>query len=280
MSAQTIHLPARIETRIENITPERAKAYLLGNTRNRRVGGVNLGKLCASMRKGEWKLNGEAIKIASDGTILDGQHRLMACVETGTPFETLIVTGLPFDTQDTMDTGKSRTLADVLTLNGYKNGVTLAAVTTGIMKVEKYGIRSGFSNNAGWFVTNKEALDRLDREGDAIESVASAAQRFTRVGLHSRTAGVLIYLMSLLDAEDADYFFAKLQTGDGLDTGSPILALRSNLLANKSSNSKLPQGHLAALAVKAWNKYRAGEQVMKLRFTIGGANPEAFPEPK
>lgn len=268
-----------IETRIETITPEAAKGYLIKNTRNRKVGGVNYNKIKTSLQRGEWKLNGEAIKIASDGTILDGQHRLMASAETGVSFETLIVTGLPYDTQDTMDTGKTRTLADVLTLNGWKSGTIVAAVVAAIVRTEKYGLRAAFGSNSGWTVTNKEALDRLDNE-PAIADVAAWSSRMSRLGLHGRTSGALFYVFSKIDAEDTEFFFARLQSGDGLVTGDSILTLRNLLIAHKSSRGTLPQSYLAAVTIKAWNKFRAGEQCVQLKFTLGGANPERFPEPK
>lgn len=270
-----------IAARVELITPDAAKSYLMSNTRNRKVGGTNYGKIKASLLRGEWKLNGEAIKIAADGTILDGQHRLMACAETGVSFQTLIVTGLPREVQDTMDTGKSRTLADVLTLHGYKNGTSLAAAVVGIIKSEKHSLKAAFTSggiNAS-VITVKESLDRLEIE-PTIQDTAILAQRLTKVGLQGRTGSVLHYILTNIDADDADYFFSTLRTGEGLTAGSPILALRNVLIANKASTKSIPQTLIAALVIKAWNKYRDGEPVKLLKFTVGGANPEQFPEPK
>lgn len=46
------------------------------------------------MRNGNWKANGEAIKFSSTGRLLDGQHRLRACVKEQVPFTTLVIRGL------------------------------------------------------------------------------------------------------------------------------------------------------------------------------------------
>lgn len=270
-----------IAARVELITPAAAKTYLMSNTNNRKVGGTNYGKIKASFIRGEWKLNGEAIKIATDGTILDGQHRLMACAETGVSFQTLIVTGLERETQDTMDTGKARTLSDVLTLHGYKNGTAVAAAVVGIIKSEKHSLKTAFTSGGinSSIVTIKESLDRLEME-PTIQESASEAKRFAKIGLQGRTGSVLHYVLTNINADDAEHFFTKLRTGEGLVAGSPILALRSQLIANKSSMSNLPQTFIAALVIKAWNKYREGAYVTQLKFRVGGANPERFPEPK
>lgn len=270
-----------ITFRIVTISPDMARAFLLRNTSNRKIGGRNLEKIKASLLRGEWELNGEAIKIANDGTILDGQHRLVACAETDVSFQTLIVEGVAQSTQHTMDSGKSRTFADVLTLNGHKNGTSLAAAIVGIVKSEKYSLKTAFTSGGigGGAVTIGEVLERIAAEPTIADS-ATAAGRLTKIGLQGRTASVLHYVLTSIDADDASDFFSKLQTGEGLVSGSPILALRNLLMANRSSTSSLPQTHLAALAIKAWNKYRSGETVKLLKFTVGGANPESFPEPK
>lgn len=270
-----------INVRIETISPDMARAFLLRNTSNRKIGGRNLEKIKASLLRGEWELNGEAIKIAGNGTILDGQHRLIACAETDVSFQTLIVEGVDQSTQHTMDSGKSRTFADVLTLNGHKNGTSLAATIVGIIKAEKYSLKTAFTSGGlgAGSVTIGEVLDRIAKE-PAIADSATVAGRLTKIGLQGRTGSVIHYILTSIDADDASDFFMKLQTGEGLVSGSPILALRNLLIANRSSTSSLPQTHLAALAIKAWNKYRTGETVKLLKFTVGGANPEAFPEPK
>ena len=79
-------------------------------------------------------LNGETVKIASDGTILDGQHRLYACIQAGVPFETVVIRGLPPEAQDTIDTGMARKFADQLALRGEVNTPLLAAITRWAMR--------------------------------------------------------------------------------------------------------------------------------------------------
>ena len=263
-----------VQTRV--ITPRDAEQMLAKNTHNRKVSASNLAAIKNSLTRDEWRLNGEAIKIAADGQILDGQHRLLASVETGIAFETLIVTGLEADTQSTMDTGKSRSIGDVLTLQGYPNGISLAATIAGVIRREKYGMRAAVKSSSVYPVSTTEALERIRKE-PTLEDLTRDTKKYGRIGLPGRIAAILFYEFSALDAEDAQFFFDRLWEGDGLERGSAILALRKSLLASTDTKGAANPVYLAAISIKAWNKYRAGEEAALLRFSPGGANPEKFP---
>ena len=269
-----------IKTEIVTVTPELAGDLLQQNTGNRKVSKANYGKGLEAMSSGEWVLNGEAIKIARDGRILDGQHRLMVAAENDLTFTTLVIYGLPPETQDTMDTGKSRTVADVLSINGYTSSATLAAIVTGILRRERWGLRAAtYQGASAYQITAKQVLSRLKTE-PSLTQLVQTASKMKKAGLSGKVAGILYYAFSEIDQEDADFFFEKLETGEGLHRGNPILVLRETLIRLRASTKgQANTGYTAALTIKAWNKFRAGEDVAMLRFTPGGANPERFPEP-
>ena len=66
---------------VKTITPAQAKKLLERNTNNRPVSKPHVKFLCGVIRRGEWKLNGDAIRFNSE-RLVDGQHRLAACIET------------------------------------------------------------------------------------------------------------------------------------------------------------------------------------------------------
>lgn len=275
-----MYLSNTIKTDIITVTPDVAKNLLELNTRNRKLSSANYNKVREAMSAGEWELNGEAIKIATDGRILDGQHRLQAAANEDLTFQTLIVYGLPSDTQDTMDTGKSRSAADVLSINGYKSTNNLASIVAGIIRAEKWDLKvATYHGASGYPVTPRQVLARVEAEPSLTELVARSVP-FRKIGLSAKLAGILYYELSKIDQEDADYFFNKLESGEGLTQKDAILTLREALIRNKSvTKGILNPSHIAALTIKAWNKYRAGEPATLLRYTPGGANPEKFPHP-
>jgi hypothetical protein len=111
---------------VKTITPAMAKKYLGENTRNRGVRENVVNKLAGAIERGEWRLTNDALTVNGDGTLLNGQHRLHAIIKADTPVEMLVLRGVESDTQDVMDTGARRNIADILKLRGESNHTLLA----------------------------------------------------------------------------------------------------------------------------------------------------------
>ena len=106
------------DTAIVTITPEIAKAMLEVNNNNRGISPTNVQRMADDMLSGNFRLNGETIKVYEDGTLADGQHRLMACVTANVPFQTYIVRGIKKDVLPTIDAGKARNVVQSLNMTG------------------------------------------------------------------------------------------------------------------------------------------------------------------
>jgi hypothetical protein len=69
---------------VEKINPQGAEFLLIKNTINRKLRPSIVRDFARQMRLNLWRENtGEAIKITSNGHLLDGQHRLTALVKAG-----------------------------------------------------------------------------------------------------------------------------------------------------------------------------------------------------
>ena len=106
------------DSAVVTITPEIAMELLKHNAGNRKINQANVKRIAEDMIAGDYKLNGETIKIYEDGTLADGQHRLMSCVLAGVPFETYIIKGIKKDVLPTIDCGKTRSLVESLNMVG------------------------------------------------------------------------------------------------------------------------------------------------------------------
>jgi hypothetical protein len=95
------------------ITPRVARD-LLGakNTGNRRINRENKKKLIRAIESEDFMLTGETIIFDRSGNIVDGQHRLEACVESGESIETYVAFGVDPKAFAIVDDGKNRTKAD------------------------------------------------------------------------------------------------------------------------------------------------------------------------
>jgi hypothetical protein len=68
------------------------------------------------MKGGSWRLTHQGIAFNCDGTLLDGQHRLAAIIESGIAVQMLVARGVETANQMVMDDHAKRNASDALTL--------------------------------------------------------------------------------------------------------------------------------------------------------------------
>lgn len=270
------------------ITPEWAAHILQRNTRNRNFSpnGLAYRKIEQALIRGEWAYNGEPIQLAHDGTLLNGQHRLEACKRTGIPIETLLVEGLPVEAQDTIDLGRARNLGDALAISGETQTRNLAAVVAADIIRNDSGLEASLSmsgrSKGAAAISPTRALDHLEGNPHLRDQMRDARALYDNGGrslkLTVRTLFLLKTTTDAIDPDDSLDFWEKVTVGVGLSRQDPILLLRNTLTRLASDPRVTPdQRHLAAFVIKTWNAYRDGAQPRVLKFTQGGAHPEAFP---
>jgi hypothetical protein len=267
------------EAEVMTITPELARQWADLNTRNRKVRYARVALLARDMASGKWILNGETIKIATDGTILDGQHRLYACIQAEVPFRTVVIRGLPAEVQDTIDTGLTRRMADQFTIHGEKHSTTLAATTRWLFKWQ-LGIRTG-TGRGSTEPTHEEMLGLLDTESrlrDAAEWAESARVAFRSV--NPAVYGMAWFLFSELDETAATEFLTGVVTGENLAAGDPALAFRNRIWKAREAGEKLASDEQLAYLILAWNAFREDRTLTRLRLPSGALTAKNFPEPK
>jgi len=259
-----------VQTSIVTITPEMAKQFLEKNVGNRNVAVEHVRRLSRMMSDGSFLFNGDAIRIDSDGNVLDGQHRLLACVKSGVPFKTILIVGLPRVVFATIDQQSKRTAANTLYVAGEKSCKDLAAT---LGWIERYftgdviSVRSKFNN--------QQILVLLEKYPGAREALSGL---YHTKGLVFRTvAAACNYLFRLKDPELAEVFFEQLLSGVGLVEDSPIYVLREALMRNAIERNKHSQQYIMAIMIKTWNAMRKNEKLKILRFGKVGATHEAFP---
>lgn len=278
-----------ITHQIEKIGPEKAQEYIDTTSRNRPTNAKKVEELTRYMRDGLWRFDGAPVRFDRDGHMIDGKHRMTAVVESGVESEFFVVRGLDPDSIFTIDTGRKRSLADHMSMMGEQNATVLSALLL-VAVAWSRGSRgiSAFSastNNGNRAVSIEEAHNFFLEDQDSLREAAIIGQRIaTKLRIPTRPVSVCSWMFGKIDKDDSEYFFDRLFDGAGLEEGSPILALRSKLIAvrdeAKKSRSWTSPTYVTALIIKAWNAYRRGVPVQVLGWRAGGANPETFPEPK
>jgi hypothetical protein len=98
----------------ELINPTTAVEMLKAAGPNRHKNRAKIARLDSDMVYGRYQTNGETIIFDRHGRLIDGQHRLEACVQSGKSFEALVVRGVDPSAIGTIDQGQSRSLADAI----------------------------------------------------------------------------------------------------------------------------------------------------------------------
>jgi hypothetical protein len=252
----------------ETITPKKAMEYLKRNVHNRPLSPSRVRKYATTMTSGQWKVNGDCVRFNGNGDLIDGQHRLTACVSAGIPFETYVIRGLDHDAFDTIDQGAKRTISDVFARQGYKHYTTLAS-----------GVRWLY-----WYLSESAAKDegmRPDQANEILENhpeLHRAAEvackiRENRKFINPGTLTFLIYECGRKDAIASEAFWGSVMSGIDLKKGDAALLLRKRLEQNLGSVAKLDQTTIAAIGAKAWNSFRLNKPTGVLKWSAN----EAFP---
>lgn len=264
--------------KIETITPTKAKKLLSGNTHNRNIRPRRVERLVGAIKRGEWTLNGEAIQLAADGKILNGQHRLLAVVEADEPIESLVVYGLPVEAQETIDTGAARTVSDILKLRGYTNTAQLASTARIAWAYDVHGAPLSTARTdatpqqvVGFIEANPQLHDHLQPAKLVSEH---------GVGLPVSWGGALSFLFAReFDPYEASEFMVRLAYGDGMTSDHPIFKVRNQLVRARSRAREHRLAPLAAAAytIKAFNAWVLGEKPQLIFWRPTGRTPEQFP---
>ena len=254
--------PAKITSEVVLVTPELAVKWLEGNVHNRPITQAKVDAYARDMKLGQWDLNGEAVIFDWNDTIQDGQHRLYACVEVGVPFQTLVTRGIDPATFKTIDTGKARSAKDVLGIKGYVNLTTLAAAAANVIRIQRGDPRSGAA------IPNSEILAFVDANPDFVEWV-DRARRGGGIESFSSIVSAVLFIGSKTHHERAVDFLMQFKRGENLQFGSPVLAVRNRLFADK----KLTKIERMSLIILAWNAFVEGRTLSKSQLPDPGSFP-------
>lgn len=246
------------------ITPAIAERLLLSNVSNRIVNARRVSLYSGALTRGEWKLNGESIKIAPDGRLLDGQHRLQAIVQSGIPMTTWVVKNVPNDVFDTIDTGKARGGSDTLKVAGAEN---TTSISSGIIKY--FNLLSGTQR---YKIENHAVLTEYSQHPEMYQNLYGQAAKFYhgnhRIVTPAEYIGYYRYFQTKYSNEKIEAFYSALSSGEGV----PRL-LRDILLDNLISNKKRTVLEKQALTIKAFIYFVSGKVVKQLKMSVD----EKFP---
>ncbi|HET98772.1 MAG TPA: hypothetical protein ENH89_00055 [Aurantimonas coralicida] len=257
------------------LTPAMATKLLEANKLNRPLSQAHVDRIAKQITEGKWRFNGDTIKIAVNDDVLDGQHRLWACILADMPIETAIIDGIEREAFSTIDTiRKPRSGADILSLCGLdRHRKTVASALAWLLRWQ----RNAFPK----IRAPKNRIENSDIEAayEAHPAMAEAAERTRRLkGVISISiATFLYYVFSNKNQELADKFVDTLENPAGMSVSHPFFQYRTWLLQSNEQPSRADSVLVVAYAIKAWNAARKGHKPKNIYWRGQGPSAEPFP---
>lgn len=240
------------------VTPDMARKLLDKNVSNRHLSRRRVDALIEAMRKGEWQYNGDTIRIAKSGRLLDGQHRLSAIERSGIAQKYIIVDNLEDSSFTTIDTGSARNAAQMLGMIGTKNTTAMAAAAKMHLMLAEHG--RPIHGSPDKQVTHTQVVDFAQDNAELSESAKFGMRKWANRYVGPSISTLCHYEFGLIDPEKRDRFFEELTSGEFSYQNSPIKFIRELFIEERGSAYTPDRQKRIGLIFKAFNLFRVGKE--------------------
>lgn len=229
---------------------------------NRLVSPPHWVRLARDMAHDHWLYDAQPVRFDVDGVLRDGQHRLLAVIESGRTIEFLVAYDLDPETYFVMDSGRARSIRDNVGPRGVPNAGHVVAVSGLVLRW-----RAGKLNRHEFSPTVLEIEEFIEKTPEIQDAVADA----NRVRRALPKAVISVYgaawiEANTLDPERCTEMFELLYTGDIRGERHPIMVLRNMVIRYDAKfDTRYRQWQKLWHVVRAWNAWRAGETIRHLQ---------------
>jgi len=266
----------KMDVKVVSMNAQLAESILVLNVKNRKLGNENISSLVHKMKTNKWHENGESIIIGSDGVLKDGQNRLVATIKANHNWKAVLVTGVDSNVMSSIDTGKNRSAADVLTLNGYTYGGLKSSISKLII-MGRYSRDGAKRSN----VCNQTVLDYVSKNNEMLDTLISVTQPlYKKQSVRAFSSSFLAFIITKIAGNNIhnindDFYkdiysgFIKLLCGVVVNENSAACWVRNTIITNNNKGNTLQQRWVYNAVIKSWNLYQDGDiPVRSLRVAV------------
>lgn len=257
------------------VTPDIAARWLARNDKNRSITPKTVDRYARDMMSGDWKFTGETFKFAADGTLLDGQHRLTAIVQSGCTVLALVVRGLDNPSQQVMDTGRRRSAADALTMREQSHAVLLASAARLCIAWNAGIIKSSSTQFLG--ETSHSEIIRITESDPYLTWAVDLASSCKSFPANPSAVAFAAWLAGQVNETTTEEFVRSVADFRTNGNGDPRHTLLRRLQTAKDQRERLTSIQQAWLIVRALAAYASGEQLRQLKMS-SSSGPSPFPK--
>lgn len=248
------------------MTPELAQEILSErNLNNRSIRNDRVDKYIKDIVNGNWSVINNGIGFYANGSLADGQHRLLAIAMAMIPVDVIVVFGMEKESITAIDEGASRTTKDVANMMGISTTNQKLAATNYILEYKDQKRRTPRNEQISFMQRHMQAVDfvtsKLSRKGITKAPVLAACIR----AWYSVDHEILARFLDILDSG----------TYNG-DTELSAIVLREWLLKNSSNAHGTFRMEIYRKTEASIVNFANGTPVTRLY----GMNEEQFPLPE
>ena len=244
------------QIKIVTITPERAAIMLESNRHNRPVSQSRVAKYASDMKAGNWKFTHQGLAFDSEGHLIDGQHRLLAVINSGISLPWYIFGGFDSGIFDVLDTGGNRSRSDVLGISGLQPRIARiisAAIPYCLSYDEGYAPSKTIQRKYG--NTNSVTLKYYNSNPAIEDSAVFVSKMPRRDSILRESLSCFFHFEISKKYQDADVFLSQLLTGDGVNSGTVIAEMRKQLFASRIGNFRLIESTIINRVFATYNYF-------------------------
>ena len=247
----------------EFITAEIAAEWLKLNLKNRYISRGSVNAYADDLEAGDWDLSSDCICFDTNGNLMNGQHRLQACVDTGIGFWCLVAYNMPISAYRVIDFGRKRKLSDLEIMKGSKQPTLVPPAAKWLLKIKLgKGVQGG---------KRKQSHMRISHIIESHPGLETSASRvWNSFGLKPSLLATFHYIGNELLGEQtiAEDFVTVFVRGDSFYKNDAAKAWRERLIRMKESATQLKDTELIWGTTLAWNMFRNQQPVLEKHFQI------------
>jgi hypothetical protein len=262
------------------ITPEIAREWLKRNKKNRNICITKVKNFSKMMALNQWnESSSENIAFDTDGNLINGQHRLMAIIDSNSTLELNVCYNCRKDSILFIDQG-GRTIQNAFQINGVNKAGQVVAIIKGILVYKKtrklesafYTAKDEKGNRTKNSIKSKEFnitnIDIHNYYEDNKEFINNIIENYSEVSTYKSknkplTTTYCLKFAAILEdigvnKEDIYSFLKKLiQEEEGVES---IKQIRHNYFSHKiDARFKLSSFTQIEYLIRAWNKFMTND---------------------
>lgn len=263
----------------ELIDREAALSLLQYNTNNRKVQKAEVARIADDLKSGRFLDRVADIRVSSSGVLLDGQHTLLAIVDSGIPAICTVHRNAQEAEWSVIDSGTKRTVGQSLSRMGHPNAADLGTLGHYVLVQRATGYPAVAADGRLYSRTlsSSRIIEYADAHVEELLPYIRQAQRRVSDKPFLPRCWVAAMAVALCDSHDElgplfmEQVFGETETSDAMPT---LLRERLSAIAMKSREHRPGVAVLLAMFIKAFNAYVSGREIKTLKW----APHEEFPQ--